>query len=86
MLAISYHRRLSKVPWNHRMGDLPDATAMAKRLLEQNVSQRTVVGHLEAYGYGFYVALGALMAAQEQLRVAAGCVGGERLKHGGASS
>jgi len=75
MLAISYHRRLSKIPWNHRMGDLPDATAMAKRLLEQNVSQRTVVGHLEGYGYAFYVALGALMAAQEQLRSPPGASG-----------
>jgi hypothetical protein len=74
MLAISYHRRLSKVPWDHRMGDLPEATSMAKRLLQQSVSQRTVVGHLEGYGYAFYVALDALRAAKEQLRVGAGCV------------
>jgi hypothetical protein len=77
MLAISYHRRLSKIPWDHRMGDLPEATSMAKRLLEQDVSQRTVVAHLEGYGYSFYLALGALAAAKEQSRAGAGYVRSE---------
>ena len=77
MLAISYHRRLSRVPWDHRMGDLPEATGMAKRLLDQNVNQIAVVGHLEGFGYSFYVALDALAAANKQLRAGAGYIRSE---------
>lgn len=65
MLAASFRRGGPWVPWNHRMRDLPEATVMAKRLLQENLCQRTIVGHLEGYGYSFYVALGALAAAKE---------------------
>lgn len=71
MLAVSFRRGGPWVPWNHRMCDLPEATAMARRLLQENLCQRTIVGHLEGYGYSFYVALGALAAAKAQLRVPA---------------
>jgi hypothetical protein len=65
MLAVSLHRGGSCVPWDHRMRDLPEATTLAKHLLEENLCPRTIIGHLEGYGYSFYVALGALAAAKE---------------------
>ena len=71
MPAPSLRRGGPWVPWNYRMRDLPEATDMAKRLLDENLCARTIVGHLEGYGYSFYVALGALAAAKEQLQAGA---------------
>jgi len=64
MLAITYHRSCSKgTPWGDRMSDLPEATAKAKEMLAQHVCPSTVLCHLEAYGYSFYVSQAALARA-----------------------
>jgi len=65
MLAVTYHRSLSKaVPWSRRMSDVSEATAQAKAMLAQHVCPSTVLSHLEAYGYSFSVALAALANAR----------------------
>ena len=65
MLAVTYHRSLSKgTPWTRRMSDVPEATATAKEMLAQRVCPSAVLSLLEAYGYSFYVALAALANAR----------------------
>lgn len=65
MLAVTYHRSRSKgMPWDRRMSDVPEATARANKMLAQRVCPSTVLSHLEAYGYSFYVALAAMANAR----------------------
>jgi hypothetical protein len=71
MLAVTYHRSLSKgTPWNRRMSDAPAATAKAKDMLAQRVCPSAVLSHLEAYGYSLSVAQAALIEAKRAIEPA----------------